>query len=136
MREEELRKAVDMNKIAPQDMRQHLMLNQARLNAAEDVAQEIEDYRDATEKFSRDEKGQAGFMAPVGKCAEKQEKGGKVEKARTKVRCTNDSDTNPSVVSRDVLEDTVIDVGELATKIQTRVHTEQSTTRPVAKRHS
>ena len=47
-----------MNKIAPQDMRQHLMLNQARLNTAEDVAQEIEDYWDAAEKFSRDEKNQ------------------------------------------------------------------------------
>ena len=29
-----------MNKIAPHDMRQHLMLNQARLNTAEEVAQE------------------------------------------------------------------------------------------------
>ena len=66
-----------MNKIAPQDMRQHLMLNQARLNTAEDVAQEIEDYWDATEEFSRDEKNQAGFVAPVGKGFVRQEKGGK-----------------------------------------------------------
>ena len=36
----------------------------------------------------------------------------KVEKARTKVRCTLDSDTDPSVVSRDVLEDTATGVGE------------------------
>ena len=56
-----------MNKIAPQDMRQHLMLNQARLNTIEEVAQDIEDYWDAAEEFSRDEKGQAGFIAPVGK---------------------------------------------------------------------
>ena len=56
-----------MNKIAPQDMRQHLMLNQSRLSTAEEVAQEIEDYWDATEEFSRDDKGQAGFIAPVGK---------------------------------------------------------------------
>ena len=47
------------------------------LNTAEDVAQEIEDYWDATEEFSRDEKGQAGFIASVGKGPEKQEKGGK-----------------------------------------------------------
>ena len=41
------------------------MLNQTRLNIAEDVAQEIEDYLDATEEFSRDEEGQAGFFAPA-----------------------------------------------------------------------
>ena len=62
-----IRRAVYMNKIAPQDMRQHLMLNQSRLSTAEEVAQEIEDYWDATEEFSRDDKNQAGFVAPVGK---------------------------------------------------------------------
>ena len=61
-----IRRAVHTKKIAPQDMRQHLMLNQSRLSTAEEVAQEIEDYWDATEEFSRDEKGQAGFIAPVG----------------------------------------------------------------------
>ena len=30
-------------------------------------SKEIADYWDATEEFSRDEKGQAGFVAPVGK---------------------------------------------------------------------
>ena len=106
-----------MNTIAPQDMRQRLMLNQAPLNCAEDVAQEIEDYWGATEEFSRDDTGQAGFIAPVGKGPEKQEKGGtKVEKAWTKVRCTKDSDSNPSVVSGDVLQNTAIRVGEMATK--------------------
>ena len=59
---EGIRKAVYMNKIAPQEMRQHLMLNQARLKTVEEVAQEIEDYWDATEEFSSDEKGQAGFI--------------------------------------------------------------------------
>ena len=39
-----IRRAVYMNKIAPEDMRQHLMLNQSRLSTAEEVAQEIEDY--------------------------------------------------------------------------------------------
>ena len=48
-------------------MRQHLMLNQSRLSTAEEVAQEIEDHWDA---FSGDDKGQAGFIAPVGEgCA-------------------------------------------------------------------
>ena len=45
-----------MKKIAPQDMRQHLMLSQSRLSTAEEVAQKIEDYWDATEEFSRDDK--------------------------------------------------------------------------------
>ena len=53
-----------MNKIVTQEMRQHLMLNQARLTTAEEVAKEIEDYWDATEECSRDDKGQAGFIAP------------------------------------------------------------------------
>ena len=56
-----------MNKIARRDMRQHLMLNQSRLSTAEEVAQEIEDYWDATEEFSRGDKNEAGFIAPVRK---------------------------------------------------------------------
>ena len=57
-----------MNKIAPQDMRQHLMmLDQSRLSTAEEVALEIEDNWDATEEFSRDDNNQAGLIAPVGK---------------------------------------------------------------------
>ena len=39
-----IRRAVYVNKIAPQDMRQHMMLNQSRLRTAEEVAQEIEVY--------------------------------------------------------------------------------------------
>ena len=96
-------------------MRQHLMLNQTRLNAAEDVAQEIEDYWDATEEYSRDEKAQAGFIARVGKGPEKQENGGK-QGGKSRDKGKMHSDSNPSVVSRDVLEDTAIGVGELATK--------------------
>ena len=57
-----IRRAACMNKIAPQDMRQHLMLNQFRLSTAEEVAQEIEGYWDAIEEFSRDDKGQAGLI--------------------------------------------------------------------------
>ena len=72
-----IRRAVYMNKIAPQDMRQHLMLNQSRLSTAKEVAQEIEDYWDATEEFSLDEKGQARFVAPVGIGLVRQGKGGK-----------------------------------------------------------
>ena len=50
-----------MNKIEPQDMRQHLMLNQSHLSTADEVAQEIEDYWDSTEEFSRDDMNQAGI---------------------------------------------------------------------------
>ena len=39
-----------------------------------------------------------------------------VERARAMENCTKDSDSNPSVVSRDVLEDTAVGVGELATR--------------------
>ena len=39
-----------------------------------------------------------------------------MERARAKEGCTKDSDSNPSVVNRDVLEDTTIGVGELVTK--------------------
>ena len=46
-----IRRAVYMNELAPQDMRQHWMLNQSRSSTAEEVAQEIEDYWDATEEF-------------------------------------------------------------------------------------
>ena len=54
-----------MNQIAPQDMRQHLRLNQSRLSTVEEVVQEIEDYWDATEEFSRDDKNQAGLLQLV-----------------------------------------------------------------------
>ena len=37
------------------------------MRTAEEVAPEIEDYWDATEELSRDDTGQAGFIAPVGK---------------------------------------------------------------------
>ena len=56
-----------MNQIEPHDMRLHLKLNHSRLSTAEEVAQEIEDYWDATEEFWRDYKNQAEFVAPVGK---------------------------------------------------------------------
>ena len=74
---EGIRRAVYVNKIAPQYMRQHLMLNQARLSTAEEVSQETEDYWDATEELSRDERNQAGFVAPLGKGFVRQEKNGK-----------------------------------------------------------
>ena len=118
-----IRRAVYMNKFAPQDMRQHLMLNQSRLSTAEEFAQEIEDYWDATEEFSRDDKSQAGFIGPGGKGSAK---GGKLVECpttlervvarRAKEKCTKDSDFNPNVVNSESLVDTVIGVGKSAIK--------------------
>ena len=119
-----IRRAVFMNKIAPQDMRQHLMLDQSRLSTAEEVAQEIEDYWDATEEFSRDDKNQAGFIAPVGKGPVK---GGKPNgvpcnfgkgsgtKGKGQIH-KGSSDFNPSVVINESLVDAAIGVGESCTK--------------------
>ena len=99
-----------MNEVAPQDMRQHLMLNQSRLSTAEEVAQGIEDYWDAAEEFSRDDKKQAGFIAPVGKGLRKEENLMEchttlewVVARRAKEKCTKDTDCNPSVVNSESL---------------------------------
>ena len=115
--------AVYMNKIAPPDMRQHLMLNQSRLSTADEVAQEIEDYFDATEEFSRDDKGEAGLVVPVGKGPSTggkpngvQHNLGKGGGTKAKGKCTKDSDFNPSVVNSESLVDTAICVGEAGTK--------------------
>ena len=112
-----------MNEIAPQDMRQHLMLNQSRLSTAEKVTEEIEYYWYATEEFSRDDKNDAGFIAPVRTVSTKggKSKGvpynfGKVVARRAKEKCTKHSDFNPSVVNSESLVDTVIGVCESGTQ--------------------
>ena len=97
------------------------MLNQSRLSTAEEVAQEIEDYWEATEEFSPDDNNQAGFIAPVGKGPAK---GGKPnglahnfgKGTKGKGKCMMDSDFNSSVGNRENSEDTAIGVGESATK--------------------
>ena len=95
------------------------MLNQSRLRTAGEVAQDIEDHWDATEEFSRCDKNQAGFIAPVGKGPAKGGKPdgvpynfGKGSGTKGKGKCTKDSDLNPSVVNSESLVDTVIGVGE------------------------
>ena len=100
-----------------------MILNQTRLNTAEAVAREIEDYWDATEEVSSDEKGRAGLRAPVGKVPAK---GGKPNGCHTTLErvvarratetCTKDLESNQSVGNRDILVDAAIGVGELATK--------------------
>ena len=97
-----------------------MTLNQSRLSTAEGVAQEIEDYCDATEEFSRDDKSQAGFIAPVGQGPVKGGKPGEAPynfgKGKAKEKCTKDSDYNPSVVNSESLVDIVFVVGESGTK--------------------
>ena len=82
-------------------------------------------------------RAQAGFIARVGKGPEKQENGGK-QGGKSRDKGKMHSDSNPSVVSRDVLEDTAIGVGELAHKEAQCWFNQEYTksnppTRPVAK---
>ena len=74
-------------------------------------------------EFSRDDKNQAGFIAPVGKGPVK---GGKpdgvpynfgkgVVAQRAKEKFMKDSDFNPSVVNNESLVDTAIGVGKSGT---------------------
>ena len=112
-----------MNQITPQDMRRHLMLNQSRLSTADEVAQEIEDYWDATDEFSRDDKNQAGFVVPVGEGPAKGGKPngvpyncGKGSGTKGKGKIAQRSVSNPSVVNSKGLVDTVNGVGGSTTK--------------------
>ena len=69
--------------------------------------------------FSRDDRNQAGFIAPVGKGPVKGGKPdgvpcnfGKGSGMKGKGKCTKDSDFNPSVVNNESLVDTAIGVDE------------------------
>ena len=53
------------------------MLNQARLTTAEEFLRNLKITWMQLKSFSRDEKNQAGFVAPGGKGFVRQEKGGK-----------------------------------------------------------
>ena len=46
-------------------MPQHLMLNQQRLETAETISDEIEEYWEAMEEFNKDAKDSPAFVAPV-----------------------------------------------------------------------
>jgi len=52
-----IRRTVYINKVAPQDLRQHLMMNKARLQLCEDIAEEIEDYCDVQEEMDQSKDG-------------------------------------------------------------------------------
>ena len=80
-------------------------------------------HEEAIEEFSRDDKNQAGFIAPVGKGPVTGGKPngvpynfGKGSGTKGKEKCTKDSDFNPSVVNNQSLVDTAIGVGESGTK--------------------
>ena len=100
------------------------MLNQARYFNAHDFAQEIEDYWDSTEEFSRDEKNQGGFFAPVckGFCETKRKVENMVERARTKENCTKCTDSNPSVVSTDTQRTIQVKTHSKETFVNVRAH--------------
>ena len=114
-----IRRAFYMNKFAPQDMRQHLMLNQSRLSTAEEVkisGMQPRNFR-VMIRVKLDSLLQlVKAMRKVENLMECQTTLERVVARRAKEKCAKDSDSNPSVVSRDVVEDTVIGVGELATK--------------------
>ena len=60
-----------------------------------------------------------------------------VKSMKTEGSCAQHSDSNPSVVSTDVVEDTAIGVGEMGTKKRiVGSHKKQFTARSVAERHS
>ena len=50
---------VYMNKIAPNDLRQHLTLHQGKVTTAQEMHDEIEDYCDAMEDYNKDDGGAA-----------------------------------------------------------------------------
>ena len=137
-----------MNKIAPQDMRQRLMLGGSRLSAAEEVAQEIKDYWDAIEEFSRDDEGHAGFIAPVGKGHAKGGKPdgvpynfGKGSGTKDEGKMHKGRGFQPERGEQRKFGGYCNWCGRIGHKeaqcwFLTRAHEEQSTSGPVAKRHS
>ena len=55
-----IKPTVYVNKAAPHELRQHLMMNQTRLHLSDDVADEIEEYCDAMEDYGQ---GRDGIVA-------------------------------------------------------------------------
>ena len=92
------------------------------------------------EEFSRDDKSQAGFIAPVGKGPAKGGKPhgvpynfGKSSGTKGRGKSTKDSNFNPSVVNSESLVDTVIGVGESGTE-KPNVGLNKSTSRAIHRR--
>ena len=59
---ESIRRTVYLNKVAPPEMRQHLIMNQSRLITSADLEDEINEYCDAMEDFDQ---GRSGLVAAV-----------------------------------------------------------------------
>ena len=104
-------------------MRQHLMLNHSRLSTAEEVAQEIEDYWMQPRSFRVMTRVKLDSLLQFVEALRKVEKLmechttlERVVARGAKVKCTKDSDFNPSVVNSESLVDTSIGVGESGTK--------------------
>ena len=60
-----IRRSTNLNKMAPLDLRQHLMLNQLRLDTADAISDEVQDCYEAVEEVNKDAKGTPEFVAPV-----------------------------------------------------------------------
>ena len=104
-------------------MRQHSILNQSRLSTAEEVAQEIERLLGCnrgvfvvTKRVKLDSWLQlVKALRKVDNLLECRTTLERVAR-RAKGKCTKDSDSNPSVVSGDVSEDSATGAGESATR--------------------
>ena len=109
---------------------------------AEEVAQEFEDYWDANEEFSCDGKGQAEFIASIGKGPGQQEKGGKQGgKSKGKGKLHKGLGFQPERGEQRRFGGYCkccwrIGHKEAQCWLQARAHKKQSTTGPPAKRHS
>ena len=60
-----IRRSIYLNKVALLDMRQHLMLNQQRLDTADAISDEVVEYCERMEEFNKDAEDTPGSVAPV-----------------------------------------------------------------------
>ena len=60
-----IKRSVYMSKIAPNDVRQHLILNQSKMLTAMEMGNEIEDYCDAMEEYNKGDMESSGFVGAI-----------------------------------------------------------------------
>ena len=92
-----------MSKIAPQDMRQHFMLNLSRLSTVEELPRKLKITRMQTRNFrvmARTKLQLVKAMRKVENLVECHATLERVVEQRAKDQCTKDSDFNPSAVGQ------------------------------------
>ena len=104
-----------LNRKAPLKMRHRLMLNPRRLDTAEAISEEIEEYCEAVKGFITDSKKPPGCVAPVMETGVAYN-GGKRAARKGKETRTRDLDISLRAVSSESVAAAAIGVGELATK--------------------